>query len=195
MEQPVLFTGLFSFCIFTDKYKVFSSVKIYRIRKIRKASISSKEILSPLARFYLFIKQAQKLKIPPMKSSSYFITGIFLIIILLAGCASCGNSSKSEQLKSDIPERPNVVFIICDDLNDYSGAFSGHTQVRTPNIDKLAKEGVQFTNAFMPAPVCSPTRSALITGTMQTTLGTHNHRSSRDETALIHLPDNVKTVP
>jgi arylsulfatase A-like enzyme len=99
-----------------------------------------------------------------MKSSSYFSSEIFLIIILLAGFASCGDSSKSEQLKSSITENPNVVFIICDDLNDYSGAFSGHSQVKTPNIDRLAKSGISFINAHTNVPVCSPSRNSLITG-------------------------------
>ncbi len=47
----------------------------------------------------------------------------------------------------------------------------------------------------MPAPVCSPTRSAIITGTMQTTNGFHNHRSSRNKIAPIYLPENVETIP
>lgn len=40
--------------------------------------------------------------------------------------------------------KPNVLFIICDDLNDYQGVFGGHLQAKTPNIDKLAKSGIQF---------------------------------------------------
>ncbi|MCK5367289.1 MAG: sulfatase, partial [Cyclobacteriaceae bacterium] len=56
------------------------------------------------------------------------------------------------------------VFIICDDLNDYSGVFRGHTQVKTPNIDKLAKSGVAFINAHSNVPVCSPSRNSLLTG-------------------------------
>jgi len=47
----------------------------------------------------------------------------------------------------------------------------------TPNMDSLAKRGVLFEKCFVPAPVCSPTRSAVITGRMQTTIGAHNHRS------------------
>jgi arylsulfatase A-like enzyme len=65
----------------------------------------------------------------------------------------------------------------------------------TPTLDDMAANGVMFKKAFMPAPVCSATRSAIITGTMQTTFGLHNHRSSRDERAPIYLPDHVKTIP
>lgn len=60
--------------------------------------------------------------------------------------------------------KPNVLFIICDDLNDYQGVFGGHPQAITPNIDKLAKSGVQFINAQSNVPVCSPSRNSLITG-------------------------------
>lgn len=61
-------------------------------------------------------------------------------------------------------EQPNVLFIICDDLNDYQGIFGGHPQAITPNIDKLAASGVQFINAQSNVPVCSPSRNSLITG-------------------------------
>lgn len=61
-------------------------------------------------------------------------------------------------------KQPNVLFIIVDDYNDYSGAFGGHVQVKTPNIDKLAKSGVSFINAQTNAPVCSPSRNSLFTG-------------------------------
>ena len=60
--------------------------------------------------------------------------------------------------------KPNVLFIICDDLNDYQGVFGGHPQAKTPNIDKLAKSGIQFLNAYSNVPVCSPSRNSLITG-------------------------------
>lgn len=61
-------------------------------------------------------------------------------------------------------EKPNVLFIICDDLNDYVGGFDGHPQILTPNIDKLAKAGVIFANAHSNAPVCGPSRASLFTG-------------------------------
>ena len=60
--------------------------------------------------------------------------------------------------------QPNVIFIICDDLNDYQGAFGGHPQAITPNIDRLANSGVQFLNAHSNVPVCSPSRNSMITG-------------------------------
>jgi len=99
-----------------------------------------------------------------MKSLKHFLKWIFLIAVVLTAFTGCIESSKSKRRKSEISEKPNVVFIICDDLNDYSGAFGGHAQVRTPNIDKLAKSGISFVNAHSNAPVCSPSRNSLFTG-------------------------------
>ena len=60
--------------------------------------------------------------------------------------------------------RPNVILIMCDDLNDYEGVFGGHEQAITPNIDRLANNGVKFINAQTNAPVCQPSRNSLFTG-------------------------------
>ena len=60
-------------------------------------------------------------------------------------------------------ERPNIVWIIPDDMSANFSCY-GETAIRTPNVDRLAKRGVKFTNAYVTAPVCSTCRSALITG-------------------------------
>ena len=60
--------------------------------------------------------------------------------------------------------RPNVILLIADDMAwDDCGAY-GHKTVRTPNIDKLASEGMRFSRAFLTASSCSPSRSSMITG-------------------------------
>lgn len=75
-------------------------------------------------------------------------------------------------------DRPNVLWIY---LEDVSGWFScyGETLIETPNIDALAESGTRFDRFYTPAGVCSATRSAVITGMMQTSIGAHNHRSCR----------------
>ena len=70
-------------------------------------------------------------------------------------------------------KKPNVVFIMCDDLNDYQGIFGGHPQAKTPNIDRLAKSGVLFTNAHCQAPICNPSRVSLLTGVRPSTSGVY----------------------
>lgn len=61
-------------------------------------------------------------------------------------------------------ETPNVVFIICDDLNDYVEGFSGHPNAKTPNIARLARSGVLFSQAHCNIPICGPSRASLFTG-------------------------------
>ncbi len=77
-------------------------------------------------------------------------------------------------------KKPNVLWIYGEDLSPDLGCY-GTSAVRTPNIDRLASEGTRYTNAFVTCPVCSPSRSALITGTYQTAFDAHNHRSNRDK--------------
>lgn len=84
---------------------------------------------------------------------------VFILIVNLLIGSGCTNENRTEHI-----EKPNVVFIICDDLNDYSGPFQGHGQVKTPNIDKLAQSGFSFVNAQSNVPVCSPSRNSLFTG-------------------------------
>ena len=61
-------------------------------------------------------------------------------------------------------DKPNVIFIITDDLNDYQGIFGGHPQAKTPNIDRLAESGVRFMNAQSNSPLCQPSRNSFMTG-------------------------------
>ena len=67
-------------------------------------------------------------------------------------------------------QKPNVLMICIDDMNDWCGFLNGHPQSKTPNMDKLAKKGVNFTNAHCTSPGCSPSRNALM-------LGVEPHRS------------------
>lgn len=90
-------------------------------------------------------------------------------------------------------ERPNIVWIFSEDQSDDYGPY-GEKLAKTPNIDRMAEEGALFTRAYVTAPVCSPSRSALVTGMYQTTIGAHNHRSGRG-TRKITLPGDVEPVP
>ncbi len=68
-------------------------------------------------------------------------------------------------------EKPNVLMIAIDDLNDWIGCMNGHPNAITPNIDKLAGRGVLFTNAHCQAPICGPSRASLFTGLRPSTTG------------------------
>ncbi len=89
--------------------------------------------------------------------------------------------------------RPNIVWIFVDDMSANFSCY-GETAIETPHVDRLAREGTRFTRTFVTCPVCSPCRSALITGCYQTTIGAHHHRSGRGKLK-IHLPKGVEPVP
>ena len=86
-------------------------------------------------------------------------------------------------------DRLNFLWIYGEDLYPNIACY-GTPVVQTPNIDRLASEGVRYENAFVTCPVCSPSRSAIITGTSKTSFGAHQHRSRRDDT----LPAHVRLI-
>ena len=89
--------------------------------------------------------------------------------------------------------RPNILWIIVDDMSANFSSY-GETLIETPHVDRLASNGVRFSNAYVTAPVCSPNRSAFITGMYQTSIGAHHHRSGQGELK-IHLPDGIRPIP
>ena len=76
-------------------------------------------------------------------------------------------------------ERPNIIWITCEDISPFIGAY-GDKVVKTPNIDQLAREGILYTHVYTTAGVCAPSRSAIITGMYQNSIGTHHMRTSGD---------------
>ncbi|QEG39191.1 sulfatase family protein [Roseimaritima ulvae] len=83
----------------------------------------------------------------------------FFFLSLLWSCFPLGTSEAADRLPP-----PNLVLIIADDMNwDDCGAY-GHPAIRTPNIDRLAKEGLRFKHAYLTTNSCSPSRSSLLTG-------------------------------
>ncbi len=80
-----------------------------------------------------------------------------LVLPLIISAAVATVSAKPTQ-------SPNVLFIAIDDLNDWVGCMDGHPQARTPNIDRLAKQGTLFLNAHCQGPICGPSRASLLSG-------------------------------
>ncbi len=79
------------------------------------------------------------------------------------------------------PEKPNILLIAVDDLNDWVGCMGGHPQTKTPNIDKLAEMGTLFTNAHCQATVCRPSRISLMTSLYPSTTGLYFLNPKRDQ--------------
>ena len=94
---------------------------------------------------------------------------------------------------------PNILWLIAEDLSAADLGSYGNPAAVTPNLDRLAAEGTRYANAFTTTPVCSPSRSSLITGMYNTTINAHNHRShvgskSPYQTGY-RLPEPVKIIP
>ncbi|NGP45443.1 sulfatase-like hydrolase/transferase [Bacillaceae bacterium SIJ1] len=90
-------------------------------------------------------------------------------------------------------ERPNIVWISLEDTSPRFGCY-GDDVARTPHIDRLASEGTVFTQAFATAGVCAPSRSAIITGMYQTSIGTHHMRTTHTNVATPELPTPYEAV-
>ena len=110
-----------------------------------------------------------------------------LIYILFLGLGHCLFASDS---------RPNIVWIFAEDTSPWMGTY-GHeaNKFATPHIDSIAKTGVRFDRAFVPAPVCSACRSSMMVGANQIRFGSHEHRSSRAKDAQLYLPEGIKILP
>ena len=93
---------------------------------------------------------------------------IFLICLFLSFCTRGGKNTT-----------PNIVWILAEDLSPDLGCY-GNECVFTPNIDRLAKEGMRFLNAFVTGPACTPSRTALATGRYQISLDAHHMRYPED---------------
>ena len=110
---------------------------------------------------------------------SYFVK-IFIIVFTF-----------SLLLSFKVLSKPNVLFILIDDMGWMDLGCQGNKNLHTPNIDNLAKEGMRFTDAYAPAPVCSPTRAAIITGQSPARLQITNHLPHQDR----FTPKGSKLLP
>ena len=95
-----------------------------------------------------------------------FLKSLFAVIILFA--VSC--SPKTEE-KKNINTQPNFVVVFIDDMGYGDVGCYGATGFQTPNLDKLASEGLRFTNFYAAQPVCSASRAGLLTGCYPNRIG------------------------
>ena len=98
-----------------------------------------------------------------------------LITLLAVVVASCSSLDESESASSGV--RPNIVLMMVEDLSPRIVAF-GDRVALTPNLDRLSSEGVHYNRVFTTAGVCAPSRTALITGMHQNSIGAQNMRTS-----------------
>ncbi len=117
----------------------------------------------------------------------------FLKRSLAVGASGYLLSNKT--LRSRIANKqPNVLFLCADDMNDWIACLGGRSDIKTPNIDRLAKRGVLFTNAHCPAPLCNPCRTAIMIGLRPGTTGIYNNNGvwAKEMPGWVSLPRHFK---
>ncbi len=102
-----------------------------------------------------------------MNRSCLAIVQLIALLLPFRGCFAAEETTAS---------RPNILFIISDDLNDWIGPMGGHPQAKTPNLDKLAARGMTFMKNQCPAPVCNPSRTAFMSGLRPSTTGIYHNQ-------------------
>nr|WP_294896718.1 sulfatase [uncultured Pedobacter sp.] len=110
-----------------------------------------------------------------------------LVLFLLASYLTGYSQQKPQQ-------KPNILLIAVDDLNDFIGAM-GNPDAITPNMDKLAKRGVIFTNAHCQAPLCGPSRASILTGLRPSSTGIYGMIDDNDIKKASPITANTKNLP
>ena len=86
-------------------------------------------------------------------------------------------------------DKPNIIWLMAEDISNDLECY-GMKSVKTPTLNKMADDGVMFTNTFSTNPICGPNRSAMLTGVHQVKLNAHNHRSNKD----VKLTEPIKPI-
>ena len=113
---------------------------------------------------------------------------LLTVTITFLGCKDAPNKVSQKH-------HPNVIVIMTDDLGYVDVGFNGSIDIPTPNIDRIARQGVKFTNGYTPYSVCSPSRAGFITGRYQQRFGYERNAQYRPNDPNMGLPQSEKTIP
>ena len=103
------------------------------------------------------------MKNPDRPTRKFFRSSFTAAAVLLAAGVPFARAGEEQ--------KPNILLIAIDDLNDWIGCLGGHPQAKTPNLDRLAARGVLFSNAHCQSPVCNPSRASMMTSLYPATSG------------------------
>lgn len=117
---------------------------------------------------------------------TYFLATVIALI--------CLSFTLLEERYTETEEPPNILFIAIDDMNDWAGFLHTHPQVQTPHMDALAQAGVSFSNAHCPAPICGPSRTAILSGLWPTSSGIYSNAAHyrKQLPHLVSLPEHFR---
>lgn len=117
------------------------------------------------------------------------------LLAFAAGLALAPATSRAEAPPAS--EKPNILFIVSDDAGYADFGFTGSKEIKTPNLDRLAAEGLRCTQGYVAGPVCSPSRAGLLTGKQPAHIGHENNLSNHDmgvDTGSPLLPARLKAL-
>ncbi|KPM30785.1 Sulfatase [Croceitalea dokdonensis DOKDO 023] len=124
---------------------------------------------------------------PPTNSN---FQNYFKLLFVLLLCFSCKENQKEQTAKTEavleLPEKPNILWLVTEDMGAYLPMF-GDSTIATPNLSKLAQEGVVYPNLFSTSGVCAPSRAAIATGMYPSSIGA-NHMRTTSYTEVTGLP-------
>ncbi len=115
------------------------------------------------------------------RNKQFFFTIVSFLFV------SCNSSSYLNEKKG-----PNIIWLVAEDLGPYIPSF-GDSTVSTPNLDRLAREGVCYTNVYSVSGVCAPSRSAIATGMYPSSIGAHHMRTLSQQPAAKEKGISYKT--
>jgi len=120
---------------------------------------------------------------PYIRPQSAVKSFVLFLFVFIAGIVVSGCRQQPQELL-----RPNIVWITVEDMSPRLAAY-GDSIAYTPNIDRLAREGIRYTNVYSVSGVCAPSRSAIITGMYPTTIGSQHMRTMRRTSAIADITD------
>ena len=119
------------------------------------------------------IKAIKRIKADEGKAASSIFLALFVPVLL----ASCSYESLVTDIEPVLPERPNILWLVAEDLSPIIPPFGDYT-VETPNLSRLAAEGVRYSRVFSTSGVCAPSRATIATGLYQNRIGAHHMRTT-----------------
>ena len=130
-----------------------------------------------------------------MNKSTRTAFGVLTLIVTACAPQATDDAASTNAQARDLPDNPNFVVVVVDDLRFDEFGAAGHPYLETPNIDRLAAEGAMFMNSFHAVPLCSPNRASLLTGQYPSQHGIiDNVARVRTSFALQTFPQALQTV-
>ncbi|PKI16657.1 sulfatase-like hydrolase/transferase [Colwellia sp. 12G3] len=117
----------------------------------------------------------------------------FSLIVLIIFTTNV-EATAASHAKSNTVKKPNLIIILTDDQGYKDVGFNGSTDIKTPNIDRIAKEGTRFTNGYVSYPVCGPSRAGLLTGRYQDRFGFTSNPTMDPSIAQNGIPTTEKNI-